>query len=316
MREKKRVNCVLSPLDKCHKQNPLSIAPSELKTIKSFVQDQQYKDYPLASICYIMKRQEKAFISLTSFYKYAKYFDNVPNRKLLKAKQKTGIRAAKPKEIIHADVCIYKPLDHTKVFIYFIVDNFPRMILGWRVSTEYKSSVMLDEISGFQMASILKKNKTTANIPIIFCTAKDTEDDTLKGLDLGADDYISKPFSVKEVVARVKTVLRRSTQDTDKTSQKTVLQYENLIVDAASKKINIEGKDVLLTKKEFEILYLLLQNPNKVFSRESLLENVWSDDVYVIDRTIDVHINRLRKKIVPYDRNIIARLGYGYCFET
>ena len=176
--------------------------------------------------------------------------------------------------------------------------------------------VMMDEISGFQMASILKKNKTTANIPIIFCTAKDTEDDTLKGLDLGADDYISKPFSVKEVVARVKTVLRRSTQDTDKTPQKTVLQYENLIVDAASKKINIEGKDVLLTKKEFEILYLLLQNPNKVFSRESLLENVWSDDVYVIDRTIDVHINRLRKKIVPYDRNIIARLGYGYCFET
>jgi DNA-binding response OmpR family regulator len=176
--------------------------------------------------------------------------------------------------------------------------------------------IMMDEISGFQMASILKKNKATANIPIIFCTAKDTEEDTLKGLDLGADDYISKPFSVKELVARVKTVLRRSTQETDKTSQKTFLQYENLIVDSVSKKINIEGKDVLLTKKEFEILYLLLQNPNKVFSRESLLENVWSDDVYVIDRTIDVHINRLRKKIVPYDKNIIARLGYGYCFET
>ena len=175
--------------------------------------------------------------------------------------------------------------------------------------------VMMDEISGFQMASILKKNKTTAKIPIIFCTAKDTESDTLKGLELGADDYISKPFSVKELVARVKTVLRRSNQETDKTSQKTTLQYENLIVDTVSKKINIQGKDVLLTKKEFEILYLLLQNPNKVFSRESLLENVWTDDVYVNDRTIDVHINRLRKKITPYDKCIIARLGYGYCFE-
>jgi len=177
--------------------------------------------------------------------------------------------------------------------------------------------VMMDEISGFQMASILKKNKITANIPIIFCTAKDTEDDTLKGLELGADDYISKPFSVKEMVARVKTVLRRSQQDTDKKSEgKTFLQYENLILDTVSKKINIDGKDVLLTKKEFGILYLLMQTPNKVFSREDLLDNVWSDDVYVNDRTVDVHINRLRKKINPYDKHIVARLGYGYCFGT
>ena len=176
--------------------------------------------------------------------------------------------------------------------------------------------VMMDEISGFQMASILKKNKMTENIPIIFCTAKDTEGDTLKGLDLGADDYISKPFSVKEVVARVKTVLRRSHQETDKTSKKTMLQYESLILDAVSKKANIQGEDVLLTKKEFEILYLLMQTPNKVFSREDLLENIWSDDVYVNDRTIDVHINRLRKKISPYDKHITARLGYGYYFDT
>ena len=176
--------------------------------------------------------------------------------------------------------------------------------------------VMMDEISGFQMASILKKNRATASIPIIFCTAKDTEDDTLKGLDLGADDYISKPFSVREVVARVKTVLRRSSQTTEKTSKETVLQYETLVLDAVSKKINVAGKDVVLTKKEFEILHLLLQNPDKVFSRESLLNNVWEENVYVSDRTVDVHINRLRKKIIPYDKHIIARQGYGYCFES
>ena len=153
----KRVNCVLSPLDKCHKQNPLSIAPSELRTVKSFLQDEQYKDYPLASICYIMKRQQKAFIGLTTFYKYTKYFDNVPNRKLLKPKQKTGIRAAKPKEIIHADVCIYKPLDHTKVFIYFIVDNFSRMILGWKAAIECKSSIMLDNLRNVYYDYFLEK---------------------------------------------------------------------------------------------------------------------------------------------------------------
>lgn len=176
--------------------------------------------------------------------------------------------------------------------------------------------VMMDEISGFQMASIVKNSAATANTPIIFCTAKDTENDTLKGLDLGADDYISKPFSLKELVARVKTVLRRSRPETEKMSSKAVLQYENLALDAVSKKVNIEGNEISLTKKEFEILHFLMQTPNKVFSRENLLENIWSDDVYVNDRTVDVHINRLRKKISPYDKHIIARLGYGYCFDT
>lgn len=175
--------------------------------------------------------------------------------------------------------------------------------------------IMMGDISGFQMASILKKSRTTANIPIIFCTAKDTEEDTLKGLDIGADDYISKPFSVKEVIARVKTVLRRSSQNADKTAKESTLQYEGLILDTISKKVSIQGKDIPLTKKEFEILQLLIQNPNKVFSREDLLEKVWNDDVFVTDRTVDVHITRLRKKIIPYDKHIVTRLGYGYCFE-
>jgi DNA-binding response OmpR family regulator len=175
--------------------------------------------------------------------------------------------------------------------------------------------VMMGDISGFQMASILKRSRTTASIPIIFCTAKDTEEDILKGLDLGADDYISKPFSVKEIVARVKTILRRSNQTADKNAKETILQYETLTIDFVGKKASIHGKDVVLTKKEFEILCLLLQNPNKVFSRDDLLRRVWSDDVFVTDRTVDVHITRLRKKIVPYDKHIVTRLGYGYCFE-
>ncbi|MDR2408694.1 MAG: response regulator transcription factor [Bacteroidales bacterium] len=175
--------------------------------------------------------------------------------------------------------------------------------------------IMMGDLSGFQMASILKKSRTTANIPIIFCTAKDTEDDILKGLDLGADDYISKPFSVKEIVARVKTILRRSTQIPEKVLKETLLQYETLTIDLIGKKASIQGNNVILTKKEFEILCLLIQHPNKVFSRDDLLGQVWSDDVFVTDRTVDVHITRLRKKIIPYDKHIVTRLGYGYCFE-
>jgi len=164
------------------------------------------------------------------------------------------------------------------------------------------------------MASILKKNKSTAHIPIIFCTAKDTEEDTLKGLDLGADDYISKPFSVKEIVARVKAILRRNKPQDNPQENKSV-QYKTLFIDIAKKKASVDNREIALTRKEFEILYLFLQNPDKVFSRDSLLDQVWSDDVYVNDRTVDVHITRLRKKLIPYDKNITTRLGYGYCFE-
>jgi DNA-binding response OmpR family regulator len=176
--------------------------------------------------------------------------------------------------------------------------------------------VMMGDISGFQMAAILKKSRNTADIPIIFCTAKDTEEDILKGLDLGADDYISKPFSVKEIVARVKTILRRSNSTTDKLKEKkSVLNFDTLTIDLISKKASILGNGVVLTKKEFEILCLLIQHPGKVFSREDLLNRIWSGDVFVTDRTVDVHITRLRKKIVPYDKYIVTRLGYGYCFE-
>ncbi len=175
--------------------------------------------------------------------------------------------------------------------------------------------VMMGEISGFQMADILKKKKETAHIPIIFCTAKDTEDDTVYGLQLGADDYISKPFSIREVLARIETVLRRNTRSVSEPPSENIRQYENLRLDTASKRASLGGRDVSLTKTEFEILWLLLQNPGRVYSRDSLLRTVWPDEVLVTDRTVDVHIARMRKKIAPYDKHIVTRLGYGYCFE-
>jgi len=175
--------------------------------------------------------------------------------------------------------------------------------------------VMMGEISGFKLASILKNSKTTASIPIIFCTAKDTEKDTVEGLNLGADDYISKPFSVQEVIARVKAVLRRSKQEQQKQNPSNIIRYEDLVIDSNSKKAGIKGQTITLTKKEFELLWLFVSHPNVVFNRESLLEKIWHNDVYVIDRTIDVHITRLRKKIIPYNKQLVTRLVYGYCFK-
>ena len=173
--------------------------------------------------------------------------------------------------------------------------------------------VMMGEISGFRMASMMKKNKDTANIPIIFITAKDTENDTLTGFNLGADDYISKPFSLREVLARVKAVIRRTAGVQKKSNDQLI--FKDMVVDSGKKKVVIRGEEISLTKKEFEILLLLLQNQGRVFSREDILTKVWHDEVYVLDRTIDVNITRLRKKIGEYGKYIVTRLGYGYCFE-
>lgn len=174
--------------------------------------------------------------------------------------------------------------------------------------------VMMGEISGFKLASMLKKNEKTAHIPIIFLTAKGTENDMLTGFNLGADDYISKPFSIKQVQARVKAVLRRSMEE-KKPVNENILTYNTLKLDTQRIKASINGEEVALTKKEFEILKLLLENINHVFSREEILSRVWKDEVYVLDRTIDVNITRLRKKIGEYGKNIVTRLGFGYCFE-
>jgi two-component system alkaline phosphatase synthesis response regulator PhoP len=174
--------------------------------------------------------------------------------------------------------------------------------------------VMMGEISGFKMASIVRKNEKLAQIPIIFLTAKDTENDKLTGFTIGADDYISKPFSIREVCARVKVALRRNNSQVD--GAQSIVEYENLQLNLTQKKATLAEQDIKLTKKEFEILKLFLLYPNRVFTREEILSQVWSDEVFVLDRTIDVNITRLRKKIGKYGKNIITRLGYGYCFEA
>lgn len=172
--------------------------------------------------------------------------------------------------------------------------------------------VMMGAMSGFKMAQILKGRQETAHIPIIFCTAKDTEEDTIVGLNIGADDYISKPFSTREVLARVKTVLRRTAKQGDKSNN---VEFEQLQINLLNKVCKIAGKKIDLTKNEFELLLLLINHQGTIFSREDILQRVWSDQVVVLDRSIDVCITRLRQKIRPYGDHIVTRRGYGYGFE-
>jgi len=175
--------------------------------------------------------------------------------------------------------------------------------------------VMMGEVSGFKMARILRENPKNVAIPIIFLTAKDSETDRLTGFNIGADDYISKPFSIREVLARVKAVIRRVDPSKQEAAPARQLSYETLEMSLENKKVSLGGVELAFTKKEFEILKLFLENKNRVFSRDEMLNRVWSDEVIVLDRTIDVNITRLRKKIGPYGKNIVTRLGYGYCFE-
>lgn len=184
--------------------------------------------------------------------------------------------------------------------------------------------VMMAEMSGFQMARKLKDNSETAQIPIIFITALEGEDNMIMGLNIGADDYIAKPLSIKTVKARVAAVLRRSSlvrststisADILTTKGEKIFQYEGLSVNIDRKISKLDGESLTLTRLEFEILALLLENPNKVFSREEILYRCWPQDVFVLDRTVDVNITRLRKKIGRYGKQIKTRVGYGYIFE-
>ena len=173
--------------------------------------------------------------------------------------------------------------------------------------------VMMPGMSGFELAEKLKANEKTASIPIIFLTAKDTEDDTLKGFGLGADDYVTKPYSVREVVARVKAVLARSQKPETKEN---VISFEGLILDLGKKTTTVDGENVSLTKTEFELLTLLMQHRGQVFSRQQIFDAVWPEDVVVSDRTVDVNITRMRKKIGRYGSYIVSRQGFGYVFEV
>ena len=173
--------------------------------------------------------------------------------------------------------------------------------------------VMMEEMTGIELTTIIRADERTRNVPIILCTAKDAENDIIDGFMCGADDYIKKPFSMKELVLRVKSVLRRSSQPKESNEQK--IKYKTLELDLGKRECRIDGTDVSFTKKEFDILKMLLNTPDKIFSREEILDEVWDDDVYVVDRTIDVNINRLRKKMGVYGNNIITKQGYGYGFK-
>jgi len=174
--------------------------------------------------------------------------------------------------------------------------------------------VMMGGMSGFALARRLKDDAATSRIPVIFVTAKDTENDTVTGFNLGADDYISKPFSIREVLVRVRAVLRRAVGE-DAVRQPETIVYQGLSLDLGRKTVTVDGQDVPFTRTEFEILRLLLSERGHVFSRRQLLERVWRKDVLVLDRTVDVNITRVRKKIGRFSGCIVTRQGFGYLFE-
>lgn len=175
--------------------------------------------------------------------------------------------------------------------------------------------VMMGGMSGFALARKLKENPATQQIPIIFLTAKDTENDTVTGFNLGADDYISKPFSIREVMVRVRAVLRRTVEKGGH-QQTNVINYQGLELNLDKKTVSIDGEDIPFTKTEFEILHLLLDERGRVFSRQELIDRIWPKDVFVLDRTVDVNITRLRKKIGRFSKCIVTRLGFGYYFDA
>lgn len=166
--------------------------------------------------------------------------------------------------------------------------------------------VMMDGMDGFELARKLKQSPATASIPIIFLTAKDTDDDMVAGLRLGADDYISKPFSMKNVIARIEAVMRRVKPDAPS---------RGVECDRVALSCRVDGKEVKLPRKEFEILALLLDNPGRIFSREELMRQIWPENVVVVDRSVDVHVTRIRSKIAPYGKNLVSRSGYGYGWQ-
>lgn len=174
--------------------------------------------------------------------------------------------------------------------------------------------VMMTPKSGFEWAKELKADRRTANIPIIFCTAKTMEDDMLQGFALGSDDYVCKPFRVKEVKARVKAVLMRAGRSATSMPE-CLISHQGLVLDQVSKECRVDGVTVPFTKLEFEVLALLMSNPGQVFSREKILRTIWMD-YYVTDRTVDVNIARIRKKIGRYSKCLQSKFGYGYVFRA
>lgn len=174
--------------------------------------------------------------------------------------------------------------------------------------------VMMGEMSGFALARELKKHDATKDIPVIFLTARDTENDTVTGFNLGADDYIAKPFSIREVLVRVRAVLRRTSKPAVQAETLTAA-YRGLVLNIDKKTVSVDGTDVPFTRTEFDLLRVLMDHRGRVFARQELIDLVWPKDVFVLDRTVDVNITRLRKKTGPYAPCIATRQGFGYYFD-
>ncbi len=189
--------------------------------------------------------------------------------------------------------------------------------------------VMMGKMSGFEIARILKRNPATAHIPIIFCTAKNADDDMIAGLNLGADDYVTKPYNIRNILARIKSVLRRTERagaaaaaqsvapaPKEEVKAKRIIREEGLVIDLDQIVCTIDEVPVRMPRKEFELLSLFMSNPGKIFSREDILQKVWSDEVVVVNRVVDVNVTRLRAKIGKYGKLIVTRSGYGYGFKV
>ncbi|MBK9211807.1 MAG: response regulator transcription factor [Saprospiraceae bacterium] len=172
--------------------------------------------------------------------------------------------------------------------------------------------IMMNEMSGLKLADEIR-NKRKIDTPIIFLTAKNLENDKLTAFTLGADDYITKPFSLRELIARVKVVLRRN--NPTKIEEEAILKISALELDIEKKKLFVDGLKVDLTPHEFYIMELLLKNHGKVFNREKILNYAWRENTQVIERTVDVHMTRLRKKLGIYGKYLVSRSGHGYCLE-
>ena len=172
--------------------------------------------------------------------------------------------------------------------------------------------VMMGGMSGFKLADKIRK-ELELSVPIIFLTARETENDMLTGFNVGADDYLAKPFSIKELVARIRAVLRRGKNMEVKSK---VITIDNMVLDLNRKLVTIDSQVVMLTRKEFEILVMLASSNGKYLSRQEIMDRIWSDEVIVTERNVDVNIARLRKKIGEYGSYIKGRSGYGYSFEN
>ena len=176
--------------------------------------------------------------------------------------------------------------------------------------------VMMGGMSGFALARLLKANPKTASVPIIFLTARDTENDTVTGFNLGADDYIAKPFSLREVMVRVRAVLRRTAIDNGEEGPH-LITYQGIVMNLDKKTVTIDGEEIAFTKTEFELLHLLLNERGRVFSRQELIDRVWPKDVLVLDRTVDVNITSAQEdrtfcevhRHTPRFRLLLRRLG-------